>query len=258
MPDIHPDLVALRNQNIPRMASDQAVREASQNFLKLTEPYQYAYNFDWLGRPIIQLPQDIIAIQEIIWTQKPDIILETGIAHGGSLVLSASMLALLDLSESLASMSEYKLRRSVIGVDIDIRPHNRSAIESHPLSSYITLVEGSSVDQAVVDQVYSMIPGDSSVLVCLDSNHTHKHVLGELNAYADLVRPGGYIVVWDTSIEFDNSSLWSGRRPWGPGNSPYSAVNEFLATRSDFRRVEGIDDKLVLTVAPGGFLSRVQ
>jgi cephalosporin hydroxylase len=257
MPDIHPDLTALRNQNIPKMASDRAVKEASRNFLKLTEPYQYAYNFDWLGRPIIQLPQDIIAIQEIIWKQKPDIILETGIAHGGSLVLSASILALLDLSDSLSSLSGYSQRRSVIGIDIDIRPHNKTAIECHPLSAYITLVEGNSVDKVVVDHVHSSIPSDSNVLVCLDSNHTHKHVLAELNAYADLVRPGGYIVVWDTSIEFDSSSLWSGRRPWGPGNSPYTAIEEFLATRTDFRRVDGIDDKLVLTVAPGGFLTRI-
>lgn len=258
MSEIHQDLCALRELNVPRMANDQAVKEATQNFLRLTEPYQYAYNFDWLGRPIIQFPQDIVALQELIWKQKPDIILETGIAHGGSLVLSASMLALLDLSESLIAGFQYQKRRSVIGIDIDIRSHNRSAIEMHPLSRYISLFEGSSIDQAVIDQIYSVIPNGSNVLVCLDSNHTHEHVLGELKAYSDLILPGGHIVVWDTSIEFDNSSLWTGRRPWGPGNSPYSAINEFLSINPEFKRIDGIDEKLLITVAPGGFLTRVQ
>jgi len=256
MSEIHQDLRTLRKLNISRMGIDPAVKEASQNFLRVTEPYQYAYNYDWLGRPIIQLPQDIVAIQELIWKQKPDIILETGIAHGGSLVLSASMLALLDLSESLSAGSKYQKRRSVIGIDIDIRPHNRSAIEAHPFSSYISLLEGSSTDQRVVDNVYSIIPPESNVLVCLDSNHTHDHVLGELKAYSDLILPGGHIVVWDTSIEFDGSSVWTGRRPWGPGNSPYSAINEFLTTNHDFKRIHAIDEKLLITVAPGGFLVR--
>lgn len=256
MTEIHHDLRALRDRNIPIMANDQAVKEAAQNFLRLTEPYQYAYNYDWLGRPIIQLPQDIVALQELIWIQKPDIILETGIAHGGSLVLSASILALLDLSESLSSGSQYQKRRSVVGIDIDIRSHNKCAIETHSLSSYISLIEGSSIDRKVVDYVYSIIPPGSNVLVCLDSNHTHEHVLEELKAYSNLILPGGHIVVWDTSIEFDSSSLWTGRRPWGPGNSPYSAIDEFLTSRTDFRRIHDIDEKLLITVAPGGFLTR--
>jgi len=220
---------------------------------------KYLYNFDWLGRPIIQYPQDIVAIQEIIWNVKPTLIIETGIAHGGSLILSASMLALLDYCDAIESnktINPSDSKRKVVGIDIEVRQHNRAAIVSHPLGSKIEIIEGSSTDQGVVNQVVKIAKDYSPVLVLLDSNHTHAHVLGELNAYADLVSVGSYCVVFDTFVE-DMPAGYFADRPWDKGNSPRTAVIEFLKDHAEFVVDESIQNKLLITVAPGGFLKRV-
>lgn len=209
---------------------------------------QYSYNFSWLGRPIIQYPQDIVAMQEIIWRVQPDLIIETGIAHGGSLIFSAAML---ELNAACGGAADAK----VLGIDIDIRAHNRAAIEAHPMYKRISMIEGSSVASEVVDRVHQEALGKRSVLVCLDSNHTHAHVLGELQAYAPLVTIGSYCVVFDTVVEDLPAELFPDR-PWGPGDNPKTAVHEFLATNSNFVIDDAIDHKLLVSVAPNGYLKR--
>jgi len=228
-------------------------------FEKYVVANRYTYNFRWLGRPIIQLPQDMIAVQELIWENKPDLIIETGIAHGGSLVMSASALALLDICDAIESGETIDPRiskRKVLGIDIDIRSHNRSAIEAHPMFSRIEMIEGSSIDAAIVDLVHQIAKGYNSVMVFLDSNHTHDHVLAELEAYAGLVTPGSYCIVFDTVID-DVASEMFPDRPWGPGNSPKSAAKEFLSSHPEFEVDKSIDHKLLISVAPDGYLKRV-
>jgi cephalosporin hydroxylase len=186
---------------------------------------KYSYNFTSLGRPVIQYPQDMVAVQELIWKIKPDLIIETGIAHGGSLIMSASMLALLDMCEAIESgtvLDPKKSKRKVLGLDIDIRQHNREAIEAHPMSSRIQMIQGSSIAAEVIEQVKSVAKNYKRVLVCLDSNHTHNHVLAELEAYAPLTSVGSYCVVFDTIVEDMPKSIFSDR-PWGPGNNPKTA-----------------------------------
>ena len=204
---------------------------------------KYIYGFSWLGRPIIQYPQDTMALQEIIWKVKPNLIIETGIAHGGSIIFSASMLSLLGSG-------------FVIGIDIDIRKHNRIEIEKHPLSSHIIMLEGSSIDPWIIEEVTELAK-DMRVMVCLDSNHTHEHVLAELQAYAPLVSVGSYCVVMDTCIE-DTPEGYYPDRPWGKGNNPKTAVWEYLKGNSDFEIDKEIEDRLLITAAPDGFLKRVQ
>ena len=221
---------------------------------------KYLYNFDWLGRPIIQYPQDMVAIQEIIWNVKPTLIIETGIAHGGSLILSASMLALLDYCDAIESnktLNPSDSKRKVVGIDIEVRQHNRAAIVSHPLGSKIEIIEGSSTDSRVVNEVVEIAKTHSSILLLLDSNHTHEHVLDELNAYTNLVSVGSYCVVFDTFVE-DMPAGYFADRPWDKGNSPRTAVIEFLKDHAEFVVDESIQNKLLITVAPGGFLKRIQ
>jgi cephalosporin hydroxylase len=218
----------------------------------------YTYNFRHMGRPVIQYPQDIVAMQELIWEVKPDLIIETGIAHGGSLILSASMLALLDLCEAIDTgtmLDPRNSRRKVLGIDIDIRAHNRAAIEAHPMASRIRMFEGSSTDPGIIAEVTEVARGFKRVLVCLDSNHTHEHVLAELEAYASLASIGSYCVVFDTIVEDMPPHLFS-ERPWHPGNSPKTAVWEYLKTHPEFEIDENIQNKLVITVAQDGYLRR--
>jgi cephalosporin hydroxylase len=210
---------------------------------------KYSYNFSWLGRPIIQYPQDMVAMQEIIWQVQPDLIIETGIAHGGSLIFSASMLEL--IASCTGNQGE------VLGLDIDIRPHNRAAIEAHPLFKRITMLEGSSISDDIIAQVKAKAAGKQRVLVCLDSNHTHDHVLAELEAYAPLTSVGSYCVVMDTVVE-DVPDELSGDRPWGQGNNPKTAVWEYLKTHDEFEIDTSIHNKLLITVAPDGYLKRVR
>jgi len=236
------------------------IANGARAFLQASIPARYSYNFSWLGRPIIQYPQDLVAMQEIIWAVQPDLIIETGIAHGGSLVFSASLLALLDLCDAAALATPYdpkSPRRRVLGVDIDIRAHNRAAIEAHPLAPRIQMIQGSSIDPVIVAQVCAIAAGYRRVLVCLDSNHTHDHVLAELDAYAPLVTVGSYCVVFDTIVE-DLPAIFCHDRPWGPGNNPKTAVRAFLAHHPEFMSDRQVDDKLLITVAPEGYLKRTR
>lgn len=219
---------------------------------------KYSYNFSWLGRPIIQYPQDIVALQELIWEVKPDLIIEAGIAHGGSLILSASMLALLDYAEAVEAgktLNPKAAHRRVLGIDIDIRAHNRTAIEAHPMAHRIKMIQGSSVAPEVVTEVHQYVAGYERIMVILDSNHTHDHVLAELHAYAPLVSQGSYCVVFDTVIEDLPAGMYPDR-PWDVGNNPKTAVHEFLSGRDDFEVDEDMEAKLLITVAPGGYLRR--
>jgi len=221
---------------------------------------RFMYNFDWLGRPIIQIPNDMIAMQEIIWQVKPDLIIETGIAHGGSLILSASMLALLDICDAINKEAKFdpkESHRKVLGIDIDIRVHNRAAIEAHPMVSWISMIEGSSVSEQVAEQVRKAADGKQTVMVILDSNHTHEHVLKEMQLYAGLVTKGSYMVVFDTVVE-DMPVGSFPDRPWDKGNNPKTAVWEFLKSHDEFVIDKNIDNKLLITVAPDGYLKKVK
>jgi cephalosporin hydroxylase len=221
---------------------------------------KYSYSFQWLSRPIIQYPQDIMAMQELIWQVKPDLIIETGIAHGGSLIMSASMLSILDYCEAVGSGSVLEPKegkRRVLGLDIDIRVHNREAIEAHPFAHKIEMIQGSSIAPEVIAAVHQRAKSFERILVCLDSNHTHNHVRSELEAYASLVSLGSYCVVFDTIIE-DLPADKFPDRPWGPGNNPKTAVREFLTTHSEFEIDKTIQNKLLITVAPDGYLIRVR
>ncbi|BCF90131.1 MULTISPECIES: cephalosporin hydroxylase family protein [Paraburkholderia] len=247
-------------QRIDANGRDAALREVGLTFVRETTGPRYSYNFSWLGRPIIQYPQDMVAMQELIWEVRPDIIIETGIAHGGSLILSASMLAMLDLCDAIERgemLDPSKPRRRVVGVDIDIRAHNRAAIEAHPLANRIDLIQGSSVAPDVLEQVYKHAEGCKSVLVCLDSNHTHEHVLAELEAYAPLVTPGSYCVAFDTIIEDLPRDAFPDR-PWDHGDNPKTAVWAFVEKHPEFEIDRQIDNKLLISVAPEGYLKRVR
>ncbi len=255
-----------RVENYPNTEMDNHAKAFMQN--SLTE--MYSYNFHWLGRPIIQYPQDIVAVQELIWTVKPDVIIETGIAHGGSLILSASMLALLDLCENgnVALEPNPKKSRRVIGVDIDIRAHNRKALMEHPLYPRLTLIEGSAINQDIIEKVTGEIKDGERIMVFLDSNHTHEHVLAELEAYAPLVSKGSYCVVFDGIVE-DLPKGFIKDRPWDKGNNPKTAVWEYLEklNQETIKGREGdplkyiidksIEDKLQITVSPDGYLKRI-
>jgi len=244
---------------IKAQGDDSALREHTRNWINGANLHKYSYHFKWLGRPIIQYPQDIVAMQELIWQVKPDLIIETGIAHGGSLIFSASMLAQLDICEAIetgASFNPRESRRKVLGIDIDIRAHNRAAIEAHPMATRIQMIQGSSIAPDTVAQVHAIAADHSRVLVCLDSNHTHDHVLAELEAYAPLVSAGSYCVVFDTIIEDMPGSMFPDR-PWGPGNNPKTAVWEYLKTHPEFEIDQSIPHKLLITVASDGYLKRI-
>ena len=220
---------------------------------------RYMYNFESLGRPIIQTPIDMVAVQELIWRVKPDLIIETGIAHGGSLIFSASMLALLDICEAIETDSMLDPKRSqrkVLGIDIDIRAHNRAAIEAHPMASRIQMIQGSSIAPNIIEQVKQVASNYKCILVCLDSNHTHEHVLAELEAYAPLTSVDSYCIVFDSIVEDLPADMFPDR-PWGPGNNPKTAVWDYLNTHSEFEIDKSIQNKLLITVAPDGYLKRI-
>ena len=243
---------------ISAMGEDQILQSKTTAWLIAANAAKYSYHFKWLGRPIIQYPQDVVAMEEIIWRVRPDLIIETGIAHGGSLIFSASMLALLDICDGIEqkkSIDPLKSGRKVLAVDIDIRAHNRAAIEAHPMASRIQMIQGSSIAPDVVEQVKKIAAGYRTILVCLDSNHTHEHVLEELKAYAPLVTKGSYCVVFDTIVDDLPKEMFPDR-PWGPGNNPKTAVREFLKSHPEFEIDKSIDHKLLISVAPDGFLRR--
>lgn len=234
-----------REKDIEKMSKDQKAIEFGKLFIEETAKYKYSYNFTWLGRPIIQFPQDIITIQEIIWRVKPDLVIETGIAHGGSLIFYASML------ELLGSNGE------VLGIDIDIRKHNRKEIENHSMFKRITMIEGSSIDKDIAKQVRDFAKEKKNVLVVLDSNHTHEHVLKELKLYSSLVTKNSYLIVFDTIIE-DMPENFFPNRPWSKGNNPKTAVWEFLKINDRFKVDKAIENKLLITVSPDGYLKCIK
>ncbi|RDS85295.1 cephalosporin hydroxylase family protein [Dyella psychrodurans] len=244
--------------NIDGLKTDGRLRRDSIEWLRRTLGHKYSYNYSWMSRPIIQYPQDMVAIQELIWQIKPDLVIETGIAHGGSLILSASMLALLDYCDAVETgqtLDPKSSRRRVLGIDIDIRAHNRAAIEAHPMSHRIDMIQGSSIAPEVVADVHERAAGHERIMVILDSNHTHEHVLAELNAYAPLVSSDSYCVVFDTVIEDLPAGMYPDR-PWDVGNNPKTAVRDFLSRNHDFEVDEAMEAKLLITVAPGGYLRR--
>lgn len=236
-------------ERVAAQGGNEALRDAAGAFMAASIPAQYSYNFSWLGRPIIQYPQDIVAMQELLWRVQPDLVIETGIAHGGSLLLSASML---ELNAACGGPREAR----VVGIDIDIRAHNRAAIEAHPMHRRITMLEGSSTSPGVAEIVQRMASMTDRVMVCLDSNHTSDHVLAELEIYAPLVTVGSYCVVFDTIVDDLPAHMYPDRA-WKPGNSPMTAVRTFLAGTSDFVVDTSIDEKLLISVARCGYLKRV-
>jgi cephalosporin hydroxylase len=251
-------------------AGDARLQGDARALLLSSIAAKYSYNFTWLSRPVIQYPQDMVAMQELIWQVKPDLIIETGIAHGGSLILSASMLALLDYCaavEAGQTLDPRATRRRVLGIDIDIRPHNRSAIEQHPMAHRIDMIQGSSIAPEIIAQVHAYAKGYERILVCLDSNHTHEHVLAELEAYAPLVSRNSYCIAFDTVVE-DLPDAMFPDRPWSQGNNPKTAVREYLRRiASEGRKAadgaplkfeidKTIENKLLITVAPDGYLKR--
>lgn len=234
-----------KRSRVERFAKDKEFRELSSIWRSMALQKKYMNNFSAFGRPLIQLPTDAMAMQELIWAIKPDLVIETGVAHGGSVVLSASVLELLG-------------NGYVLGVDIEIRPHNRRMIEDHSLSHRIRLIEGSSIEKNTIDLVHSHVEDKKRILVFLDSNHTHDHVFSELEAYAPLVTPGSYCVVFDTFIEdLPDTFTWVDR-PWGKGNNPKTAVHKWLEHHSEFEIDKSIEDRLLLTSAPDGFLRKLR
>jgi cephalosporin hydroxylase len=229
---------------IAAMGKDESLRHVSREWFQATYPYDYSYHFTWLGRPIIQYPQDIVAVQEIIWKVRPELIVETGIARGGSLILSASILELLGG------------KGIVLGIDIDIREHNRVEIEKHPLYKRIKMIQGSSVAEETFREV-KQLAAAKSVLVILDSNHTHEHVSRELELYSTLVRKGSYLIVFDTVVEELPKELCR-ERPWGPGDNPMTAVHAFLKDNDRFEVDQEMQNKLLITAGPNGYLRCVK
>jgi cephalosporin hydroxylase len=245
--------------NIKGLAADQELKLLSNKWSHEVARHKWSYNFRWMGRPAIQFPNDAWALQELIWDIKPDLIIEAGIAHGGSLIYYASMLAMLDLAESVEAgqmFDPFKTKRKVLGIDIDIRQHNRQAIELHSMRPWIHMIEGSSISLEIVKQVRDYSKNYNCILVCLDSNHTHDHVLKELQAYAPLVSIGSYCVVFDTIIE-DMPPENTINRDWGPGNNPKTAVLKYLETNPNFQIDNKIHQKLLITVAPEGYIRRI-
>lgn len=236
-------------ERIAANALDEPLKACAQAFLRASVEPKYSYNFSWLGRPIIQYPQDIIAMQELVWRLQPDLVVETGIAHGGSLILYASLLGLNAACGGPAGAE-------VLGIDIEIRPHNRQAILAHPMARRIRMIEGSSLAPEVIAQTRAAAQGKRSVLVVLDSNHTHAHVLAELEAYAPLATPGSYCVVFDTLIEDMPEDAYPDR-PWGPGDNPKTAVRAYLQDHPEFEVDRSVQNQLLITVAPEGYLRRV-
>lgn len=247
-----------RRDRLEAYGHDTGFQDLSRQWLQASMAKKYVYNFDWLGRPIIQYPQDMAAMQQLVWETRPDLIIETGIAHGGSLVLSASLLAMLDMCDAIESgqtLDPRVSRRKVLGIDIDIRAHNREAIEAHPMASRIQMIQGSSIAADVVAQVREVAQGYARVMVCLDSMHTHDHVLGELEAYAGLVTPGCYCVVFDTFVD-DMPPRFFDDRPWDVGNNPKTAVKQWLKNHTEFEVDLDMERRQQVTVAPHGFLRR--
>ncbi len=246
-------------KEVSQQGSDVSLAEQTRAWMDHANSLKYSYHFEWMGRPIIQYPQDIVGMQELIWRVKPDLIIETGVAHGGSLIFSASMLALLDIADAIEAgemLNPERSQRKVVGIDIDIRAHNFEAIKAHPMASRIKLIQGSSTAPEVVTSVCEIAREYKQILVCLDSNHTHDHVLAELEAYAPLVSKGSYCVVFDTIIEDLPADAFPDR-DWGKGNNPKTAVRKYVESNPEYLIDPSVQNKLLITVAPDGFLKRI-
>lgn len=269
--DPHADFLSANAASIQQLGASQELYQRTLTWINGVAEHRYTYLFSALGRPIIQFPQDMVAVHELIWSVRPDLVIETGIAHGGSLVHSAAMLAMLDMCDAIEKgemLNPQVSRRKVLGIDIDIRAHNRAAIEAHPMASRIQMIQGSSIAPEIIQQVHAVAANYSRVLVFLDSNHTHDHVLAELKAYAPLTSVGSYCVVFDTIVE-DMPKAMFPNRTWGPGNNPKTAVWEYLRLLDadgrlgadgaplQFEIDRSIQNKLLITVAPDGYLRRV-
>ncbi|MDO8176897.1 MAG: cephalosporin hydroxylase family protein [Undibacterium sp.] len=237
-------------QEILDLGHDHSLKDASKDWMNKANAKKYSYHFEWMGRPIIQYPQDIMAMQELIWQVQPDLIIETGIAHGGSLIFFASML---ELNAACGGPNDAE----VLGVDIDIRPHNREAIEAHPMFRRISMIQGSSIAPEIIAQVQARAADKKRILISLDSNHTHDHVLAELQAYASLTSVGSYCVVFDTVIEDMPAEMFPDR-PWGPGDNPKTALRSYLKEHPEFEIDRQINNKLLISVAPDGYLKRMK
>lgn len=249
-----------RRKNIAAIRESEHISSLSNEWIQEVSPFKYVFNFDWLGRPIIQMGNDMIAVQEAIWQTRPDLIIETGIAHGGSLVYHASLLAILDMCEAAENgqlLDPRCPKRRVLGIDIDIRSHNREAIEQHPLCPYMEMLEGSSIDPNIIEKVSNFAKNFKRIMLILDSNHTEEHVLAELHGYADLVSSGSYCIVFDTAIENMPDGFYKDR-PWSKGDNPLSAIKKFLLDRQDFHVDHELDAKILIGNAPGGFLRRTR
>ncbi len=243
MTDDRPEFLQERSRLIENMAADPEATAANLELLTVSDRHGYSYMWDWLGAPIIQMPADIVAMQEIVWRTRPDVIVETGVARGGSAILHSSLLHLLGNNGF------------VVAVDIDIRPHNRDTIESHPLGGSVRLLEGSSVDEDLLEKIQAMLPAGARVMVVLDSDHTHSHVLQELDAYSRFVTAGMYMVVADTFVEELPEQLHR-PRAWGLGDNPCTAVDEFLGKTSEFKLDTSLAKKMLMSSSTAGYLMR--
>jgi len=237
-----------RDQAVIEMGKDSELKDLSLKWMIAADKHKYTYNFNWMGRPIIKYPGDIVVQQEIMWNLKPDLIIEVGVAHGGSVIFSASMQKMMDIPNALT-----------VGVDIEIRSHNRVEIENSIVADGIKLIEGSSIDKHVVEQVKEIAAQHSRVMVILDSNHSHDHVLAELGCYHEMVSVGSYMILPDTFIEFFPKGYFSSDRPWDVGNNPYTACMAFMEEKSDMFQIDDFwADKALISETPSGYLKRVK
>ncbi|QFT91356.1 Rhamnosyl O-methyltransferase precursor [Roseovarius sp. THAF9] len=245
-PDDREEFAEKQKRNAARLGEASGVYRKSDDLMLALNEYDYPYLWSWMGVPIIQLPADIMATQEVIWQTKPDVIIETGVARGGSVLFMASMLEMIGKGQ-------------VIGVDVDIRAHNRETIENHPMSKRVTLIEGGSVDEGVLEQVRSEIPEGARVMAVLDSDHSRKHVLDECRAYGAMVTAGCYLVVADTVVGHwtEDQAPKNRSKHWYQGNEPLAARNEYLAETDRFQIDPEINGKLVMSSSPGGYLKCV-
>ncbi len=242
-PDDRQEFLANRKQKSQDLGADKALFEKSKDLIYDLDRHDYSYLWTWMGIPIIQLPADVLATQEVIWKTKPDIIIETGVARGGSVLFMASIVEMMGNGQ-------------VIGVDIDIRTHNRESIEAHPMSKRVTLIEGGSVDKDVLEKVRAEIPDGARVMVVLDSDHSRDHVLAECRAYGPMVTKDCYLVVADTLVGHVNEENAPKNRSqlWYKGNDPLTATNDFLEEQDRFQVDAVTNGKLVLSSSPGGYL----
>lgn len=235
-----------RQADIEQMGADQSLRDRSIAWMLHADKYKYTYNYTWMGRPIIKFPNDMVIQQEIMWNLRPDLVIETGIAHGGSIVFSASMMEMMGIDGE------------VVGVDIDIRSHNKDAIESHPMSKRITMYEGDSVAPAMIERVRRHTVDKRCVMVVLDSLHSHAHVYKELLSYAPMTTVGSYCILPDTFIEFFPKGYYSSTRPWDVGDNPYTAMKQYLQETDLFEIDHHLTSKAMITETIDGYLKRVR